>query len=372
MQIQIHRPGDRGCDVSEHAQLIRVHEVAATFYRRELINTPDGWAAQHLRDRKLDGVLAPGSPWRVGYAPDGWSRLVGYLRRQGFDDKVLLDAGLASPTRNGYLIDRFRDRIMFVACDIDLHLVGFVGRARGDRVRYLNTPTTAIYRKSHALVGLDAQRDRLASGAVPVIVEGVPDALAVGQLGANWAGVSVCGTAITRQQAQVVRRHATTDAVIVALDGDFAGKTGAVRSLDALSAVFDQVLVADLPATLDPASVFEKDPDRLLAALSAPRPLVDLAIEMELARWDRVRDHISGQVNAVRAVAPLVSRLPANRVASEIARLSRALRLDSDIVSREVLAAVGLRTEQRQVRRRASRSADAADAAADPDCSWSP
>jgi hypothetical protein len=62
-----------------------------------------------------------------GYAPDGWSRVVSHLRRSGFDDEVIVAPGLASATSNGYLVDRFRDRIMFVAHDIGLRPVGFVG-----------------------------------------------------------------------------------------------------------------------------------------------------------------------------------------------------------------------------------------------------
>jgi DNA primase len=68
---------------------------------------------------------------------------VNHLRRSGFDDGVIVAAGLASVTSNGYLVDRFRDRIVFVAHDLDLRPVGFIGRAAGTRLRYLNTPTTA-------------------------------------------------------------------------------------------------------------------------------------------------------------------------------------------------------------------------------------
>jgi len=130
--------------------------------------------------------------------------------------------------------------------------------------------------------------------------------------------------------------------------------------------VFGQVLVAQFPDEHDPASLFAAEPGRLRSALSSPRPLIDFAIDVELSRWSRVLDHISGQVNAVRAVAPLVARLPAGRVAGEIAKLSRTLRLEEQIVSREVLAVVGLRNEQRAARRRMRQRLEHAEAGADP------
>jgi DNA primase len=341
--------------MTSHQQLIEANSVAAQFFRQELLKRPGGWAAEHLRIRCLGEALARDSGWSVGYAPDNWSRLVGHLRRAGFDDATIVGSGLAAPTSNGYLVDRFRDRITFVAHDIELHAVGFIGRARAGRVRYLNTPNTDIYAKGMSLVGLDAQLARLEAGAIPVVVEGTMDALAVGLAGGEWAGVACCGTAITREQARILKRHARVDVVIVALDGNLAGRNGAVRSLDVLSPVFGQVLVAELPDQHDPASLFAAEPNRLRSSLGSPRPLIEFAIEVELSRWSRVLDHVSGQVNAVRAVAPLVARLPAGRVAGEIARLSGKLRLEEQIVSREVLAVVGLRTEQRATRRRTRR-----------------
>jgi DNA primase catalytic core len=352
-------------------ELVQAHRAAAAFYRRQLCDRSDTWAAHHLRDRGFGAVLAPDSRWQVGYAPDGWSRLVNHLRKYGFQDEVIVAAGLASVTNNGYLFDRFRDRIVFVAHDRALDPVGFMGRARGTRLRYLNTPNTDLYSKQHTLVGIDGPGERLLD-AVPVFVEGPVDAVAVNLLEERWLGAACCGTAITYEQALMVKRQTRTDTVIVALDGGTAGRNGAVRSLDVLSGVFSEVLFARLPEHHDPASLYAAGGQQLRAALSSSRPLVDYAIEMELGRWDRVLDHISGQVNAVRAVAPLVAQLPAQRVAGEIARLARAVRLEEQIVSREVLAAVGPRPAATP-RRRRNRLAHRVDVEVEPpDCSRTP
>jgi DNA primase len=125
-------------------QLLEAHRSAAAYYRQQLRDEPDGWAAQHLRERGLGDVLSDRSSWRVGYAPEGWSRLVNHLRKAGFSDKVMVDGGLASVSGNGYLLDRFRDRIVFAARYAALRTVGFVGRSSGRRLRYLNTPNTHI------------------------------------------------------------------------------------------------------------------------------------------------------------------------------------------------------------------------------------
>ncbi|WP_238152447.1 toprim domain-containing protein [Kribbella speibonae] len=337
-------------------RLYDAHIVAVSFYRQQLYDSPSGWAAEHLRDRGLGTVLARDSEWSVGYAPDGWSQLVGHLRRAGFGDGEIVAAGLAFVTSNGSLVDRFRDRITFPTHDEELRPVGFIGRAAGDRLRYLNTRNTEIYSKAHVLVGLDAQVERLQTGAVPVFVEGTMDAPAVSLAGPEWAGVACCGTAITREQALIARAHSRTSTVLVALDGDLGGQVGAVRSLPVLSEVFDEVLFARLPDKQDPAALHTAGRGRLGGVLGSARPLADFAIEVELAKWSNVLDHLSGQVNAVRAVAPLVASLPAGRVAGEVARLARTVHLDEQVVSREVLAAVGCRRHARSRPRAGRRS----------------
>jgi DNA primase len=320
--------------------LVQATELATEFYRRELRNYRSGWAARHLIRRRLGAALNPDSVWDVGFAPDRWSRLVDHLRSVGVNDDVMLAAGLARPTKSGYLVDRFRNRITFVAHDIDLRPVGFVARANAGQPRYLNTPTTQIYSKGQSLVGVVPQREELADGAIPVVVEGPTDALAVSLLGAQWAGVTPCGTAVTRDQALMLRRHSAVDTVIVMLDSDPAGRRGALRSLDALSAYFGTVLVVELPERQDPARLFAANPELLRAAMQKPRLLLEFAIDSELMRWEKVLDHVSGQVGALRAVAPYVVRLPNDRVAAQVVQLANDLGLEERVVSREVLASV--------------------------------
>ncbi|WP_432894351.1 toprim domain-containing protein [Kribbella sp. CA-245084] len=321
--------------------------AAGHFFRAQLLQSGAGWAAAHLNQRGLGHVLRSVSHWNVGYAPDGWAHLVEHLRSRGFDDETLLASGLASATKNGYLVDRFRDRIMFPAWDSGQELVGFVGRSRGGRTKYLNSPATRIYQKSQTLVGFAEQRDLLDSGATPVFVEGPMDAAAVDELSRltsrDWAGLGVCGTALSSHQVSMVRHYSDSDTVIVGVDADSAGSIAARRWLDDLSAAFGRVQVAEFPSGHDPSSLLETPAgaDRLFKALHEPRPLAELAIEVELARWSPVLDHISGRVNALRRVAPLVARLPHDRVAAQLGKLANVLQLDQEIISREVLESVG-------------------------------
>ncbi|TDO30203.1 DNA primase catalytic core [Kribbella sp. VKM Ac-2527] len=335
--------GEQG--VVERGRMVEAHVAAARFYRRELLRAHNSWPADHLIERGLHNLLSTESAFKVGYAPDGWARLVDHLKSQGFDERTLLSAGLATTTQSGYVIDRFRDRLMFPAWSSDRELVGFTGRARGGSVKYLNSPTTPIYQKSDALVGLVEQRDLLEKGAIPVLVEGPMDAAAVDKISrlteGAWAGVSACGTAVSFKQAAVLAHFSSSDTVIVAFDDDSGGRRGAVRCMDDLTHFFRHVHAAELPSGHDPASLIKAgEPDQLHAALRYPRPLAEVAIEAELARWSRVLDHISGRVNALRAVAPLVARLPQDQVAGTLGKLSQLLELEEAIIVREFVQAL--------------------------------
>lgn len=193
------------------SRLIEANREAVRLYRGLLVDPHAGWARAHLADRRLAHVLDPESRWQIGYAPASYDLVVEHLRRRGFEDDEIKASGLAAQTRRGRLIDRFRDRIMFPVLDPDGRPVGFVGRAkRGATAKYLNSPGSAIYRKGELLYGLAEQRGDFDAGAVPVLVEGPTDVLAIdatrGSAKAIRVGVATCGTSLTAEQIKLLRQ----------------------------------------------------------------------------------------------------------------------------------------------------------------------
>jgi DNA primase len=130
---------------------------------------------------------------------------------------------------------RFRDRLMFPIRDKDAAVVGFIGRrspaldddSSNRAPKYLNSPDTALFSKGRQLYGLSEARDLLVRGALPVLVEGPVDALAVTVgTGGRAVGLSPLGIALTRAQARqldTVFAIARRD-IVVALDADLLAK----------------------------------------------------------------------------------------------------------------------------------------------------
>ena len=296
------------------AVLSKVLLDAERFYRARLGGS---WVPGYLAARGLGPATA--GQWRIGYAPGGWTTLTSHLRRLGHGDAAVEAAGLARRSSRGTLIDHFRDRVMLAIRDERGTITGFVGRARPDTgpgvPKYLNSPETALYTKGDLLFGLHEAREQLACGAMPVIVEGPFDAIAVSEAGAGrCVGLAPCGTALTARQVMALAGIADLDqaGVLVALDGDCAGRDGIVKAYEILLAHAGKLTRAILPTGRDPADILQADGlTALCDAFQRSEPLAQVVIDAHLDRWGRQLDHVEGQLAAMRGAAGLIaSTLP--------------------------------------------------------------
>lgn len=239
-------------------------------------------------------------------------------------------------------------------------MVAFVGRAHPDASdrtpKYLNSPTTAVYRKGEHLFGAFEERAPARGGATPVLVEGPIDALAVSVASPErHAPVALCGTALTSQQADTLLALAGGPGrpVVVATDADEAGRAAAELAYRHLTARSLQPWAADLPPGIDPADLLEKHGKRRLAATltSGARPLIDDVIDHRVAAWsDRLR-WVEGKVGAVRDIAPFIAALPPDQRPRPIAHVVDLVGIEATTACREVSAAVAANGARDMVRR---------------------
>lgn len=263
-------------------RMIEINEMTQTFFEARF---DDSWGRDYLAGRfGLD--LAGHEDFRPGQAPAGWTNLVDHLRRHGVADAEMLAAGVASESSKGNLIDRFRDRVMFPVVHQD-QILGFVGRRRPDLgdadkagPKYLNTADTPLFHKGAQLYGV--VDELLDQGAVPVIVEGPMDAIAVTLASAGrYLGVAPLGTSLSDEQA--TQLAAIGRDPIVATDADLAGQVAAERDFWMLTPHGLDPGYARFPDGLDPADVLaQRGPAALTAALAGSTPLGDQILSERL------------------------------------------------------------------------------------------
>ena len=235
--------------------------VCDVFQGNLLGKTPHTAAAAYLKER---GISRPAAEaYRIGYAPDGWDYVLKKFGTTARARRQLEDSGLIvrKDDDSGYFYDRFRDRLMFPIVNYRNQVVGFGGRSIGDQIpKYLNSPTTSMFRKRRELFGLSQAMPGIESTGQVLVVEGYTDVLSLNQNGLTNA-VAGCGTALTAEHAE--RLFKLAQEVIICFDGDNAGRLAAAKAAQALLPEMADGKMASimfLPDGHDPDSLVSSDP----------------------------------------------------------------------------------------------------------------
>ena len=260
----------------EKEGLIQLNETAAEFYHHLLLATKAGEPARsYLSHRKV----APESvnSFRLGFSPDSWDALRDFLMGKGYEEKVLLAAGLIIEKEGGGSYDRFRDRLMFPICDIQGRVIGFGARALDESLpKYINSPQTPVFDKSSSLYGIDKARSAIRQNSLIVIVEGYMDVIAAHQHGFQNVVASM-GTSLTENQVGMAKRLSKN--IALALDADAAGEEATLRSTATLAHSGAEAKVILLPVGKDPDKVISEDPRLWQDLVEQARPIMEFAFD---------------------------------------------------------------------------------------------
>jgi len=217
-----------GAGAGRRDRLYRLLSELQGYYREQLSHHREALAFLQRRGLDVDSV----EEWGIGFAPAEWTAAVGFLRRRRYNEREMTEAGVAAVRPQGGVYDRIRGRITFPIADPDGRVVGFGGRLLGDgEPKYLNSPDTALYHKGRLLYGAHRARAHWRD-AMPVLVEGYFDVIALHRAGVNTAVASL-GTALTADHARYLRRFGSQ--VMLAYDQDAAGREAALRAFPILA-----------------------------------------------------------------------------------------------------------------------------------------
>ena len=289
--------------------LVRVNEWAAGIFRAHLATSMDGAVARDFLKRR--GVTDETSEkWRLGYSLPSWDALITRAKKAGYDEALLMQAGLAKPREGGRgAYDTFRNRVMFPIFDVRGKVIAFGARTLGDdQPKFLNSPETAAFSKGKTLFGLDRAKDEIEEARTLFIVEGYLDVIIPHQ--ASVAGfVATLGTALTREHLKVIRRYA--DRVVLVYDADAAGQKASERGLDLLLAEDMDLFVAKLPAGQDPDDVVVKQgADALRAMVSKPQEMFDFLVASLCEKIDVTTTN--GKTKVVEELVDRIAQIPSD------------------------------------------------------------
>ena len=286
----------------ERDRLQRVNAIAAEFFHRQLLDSPEAEGCrQYLNQRGYGRTSA--AEYQLGYAPDSWDALSTHLRQQGVDLAEARTLGLIrSRDKGDGDYDLFRGRLIFPIHDLSGRIVAFGGRILGEgQPKYINSPESPIYHKGQILFGLYGARQAIRQAAEVILVEGYFDQLALARAGVANA-VATCGTALTTEHAQLIKRYAKR--ALLLFDNDSAGRSATFKSMELLLPSGLEVAVVELEAGEDPDSFLQKrGKEAFVEKQQAARPVIELFMQVQLAAAS------PGPVGVSRAAQQVLEKL---------------------------------------------------------------
>lgn len=312
---------------NEKDDLLEVIDDASEAFHQALAWTPNA-AEEYLRNRGVAKEIV--TRYGFGFAPDSWDYI---LRRLGqkHGEARLEKAGLVTPRKekSGFY-DRFRNRLMIPIHSETGALVGFGGRSLdGGEPKYLNSPESDVFNKSRLLYNLHRSKDAMRRMDRAILVEGYFDAIAIDHAGVPGVVASM-GTSLTAGQASLLRRF--TRNVVVAYDGDNAGKNATLKAAQVLLAAGHNVSALDLGGEKDPDTLIEKHGvDAFLDVLGHANDIFDFALKL----WAADAAQLTGREKSERVeqFMPLLSAVTDPVVRNEAAqRIADAFRLEFETV----------------------------------------
>lgn len=326
---------------AEREALLKMHEVAAAYFAEQLASLAGTRHREYLqRDRGLTNETV--AALKLGWAPPSRDGLHTRLKAQGFAEGLIRQSGLVSVRDDGTVVDRFRNRLMVPISRDSGSIVAFGGRAlEPDQVpKYLNSPETPIYTKSRTLYGLNLSKSDLRKAGFAIVVEGYFDFAQLFQAG-GLPVVATCGTALTTQQAQMLRRFAPK--VIINFDPDSAGQNAAERSSEMLVEAGFDVNVLRLPGGDDPDTFVQKHGrDAYFNALKGSQRYLDFLLDRGAAAHNLTRDE--GRREFLQQMLAVAARIPDPAARDQFAdRLAHKARVTEEVVRVEIRKAAAAR-----------------------------
>ncbi len=284
------------------AKVYKVNEFTANYYHENLYKPESKIAQEYVKKRKLSNETL--KSFQIGFSGK-FDELYRELKKQGFEDREILESGLVNKNERGQFIDRYRNRLMFPICDARGRVIAFGGRVLDDsKPKYINSPENVVYSKGRHLYGLNVAKKYDIKKRL-LIVEGYMDVISLHQREIHNVVASL-GTALTQQQGYLLRNH--TEQIILSYDSDEAGQTAKVRAMEILQNMGCDIRVLQMEGA--------KDPDEYVIQYGNARfqNLVDKAIsviefKVKILRQSLNLENTNDKIKFLNEIAKLISKI---------------------------------------------------------------
>ncbi len=261
------------------AQRSQLLEKLNEWYQALLDKAPT--AQQYLKER---GIFESSiEHFGIGYAPAS-GQTINFIKQNAFPMAEAVELGVAG-SDSGREFARFIERITFPIHAPNGSIVGFGGRTiTGHQAKYINSPQTKLFNKSRLLYAYHLAKDKIYRQKEIIITEGYLDVIMLHQAGFTQA-VATLGTALTQEHLPLLRKGEPR--ILMAYDGDKAGRNAALKASRLLSASgFDGGVIL-FEGGLDPADMVSSGQvEQLNHMFHNPVPFINFVLTQIIANYD--------------------------------------------------------------------------------------
>ena len=283
------------------AKVDKVNQYAAKFYHENLYKTTAKDAQEYVKKRKLSNETL--KSYQIGFSGK-FDELYQELKKQGFEEKEILESGLVNKNESGKYIDRYRNRLIIPICDARGKVIAFGGRVLDDsKPKYINSPENIVYSKGRHLFGLNVAKKHDLKKIL--IVEGYMDAISLHQRGITNV-VAALGTALTQQQGWLLRKNA--EQIILSFDSDGAGQTATIRSLEILQNMGCDIRVLQMEGAKDPDEYIIKYGNARFQNL-IEKALSVVEFKVKLLKQNLNLENTSDKIKFLNEIAKIISKI---------------------------------------------------------------
>ncbi|MDO8498532.1 MAG: DNA primase [bacterium] len=315
----------------QRVRMFEANQKACQFYHYLLTEHQLGKRAlEYLHKRGLTDKTI--KDFNLGYAPNSWDSLTKFLKKKGFSGQELEEVGLVVPSRNGGY-DRFRGRITFPLVDLKNQVIGFAGRIlEAGGPKYINTPQTPIFDKSHFLFGMNLSRGEIRLKKQAILTEGEMDMILSYQAGVKNV-VASKGTALTSGQIELLKRY--TETILLSFDMDLAGDSASRRGIEMADNAGLNIKVIHLGEGKDPAELVLKDPGAWEKAVLGAENIYDYYLQSAARRFSH--QTAEGKKQIAAEILPALAKISDTLTQEHyIQKLAALVAVPEELIRREV------------------------------------
>ncbi len=368
IEIQEHEMSEQEREeATARESMLAVNDFAMTHFENIMADTADGRdiGMAYFRERGINDAMI--KRFHLGYSLDKRDDLYQAALKKGFNEKFLLETGLCYKTERGNIQDRFRGRVIYPVFTVSGKVIAFGGRTlRKDKdvAKYVNSPESAIYKKSNELYGLYQAKQAIVKKDKCILVEGYMDVISMHQSGVENV-VASSGTSLTEGQIRLIHRF--TENVTVIYDSDPAGIKASLRGIDLLLAEGLNIKVMLLPDGDDPDSFAQSHSSSEVEEYLATHEQDFISFKTAIL-LDGLQNDPVARSKAIQNIVRSISMIPDQITRTVyIGECSRSMGISEKVLTLQVAKELADRAEREAAEALRRRNREAAGLPSEPD-----